>query len=85
MDIVENCSDKVEDIQWYTTGDVSDILYIYMTPSQNTTQKSISIAFWVSSIRRHSASTVNRSSHPPGHAPFLVFPGGGAASVYGTC
>ena len=26
---------------------------------------------------RHSASTVNRSSHPPGRAPFLVFPGGG--------
>jgi hypothetical protein len=25
---------------------------------------------------RHSASTVNRSSHPPGRAPFLVFPGG---------
>jgi hypothetical protein len=25
---------------------------------------------------RHSASTVNRSSHPPGCAPFLVFPGG---------
>jgi hypothetical protein len=24
---------------------------------------------------RHSASTVNRSSHPPGRAPFLVFPG----------
>ena len=33
---------------------------------------------------RHSASTVNRSSHPPGRAPFLVFPGG-TASVYGTC
>jgi hypothetical protein len=25
---------------------------------------------------RHSASTVNRSSHPPGRVPFLVFPGG---------
>jgi hypothetical protein len=25
---------------------------------------------------RHSASTVNRSNHPPGRAPILVFPGG---------
>jgi hypothetical protein len=25
---------------------------------------------------RHSASTVKRSSHPPGRAPFWVFPGG---------
>jgi hypothetical protein len=24
----------------------------------------------------HSASTVNRSSHPPGRAPFWIFPGG---------
>ena len=45
------------------------------TWSQNTTQKSISIVFCVS-VTRHSASTVNRSSHPPGRASFSVFPGG---------
>jgi hypothetical protein len=32
----------------------------------------------------HSASTVNRSSHLPGHVPFWIFLGG-TACVYSTC
>jgi hypothetical protein len=47
--------------------------------SQNTTQKSISIAFCVSSIRHDSSLSKYRKQKqsPPGRAPFLVFPGGG--------
>jgi hypothetical protein len=53
---------------------------------QNTTQKSIPIAFCVSSIRHDSSLSKYRKQKqtPPGCAPFLVFPGG-TASVYGTC
>jgi hypothetical protein len=42
---------------------------------QNTTQKSISIVFCVSTIR-HSASTVNRSNHPPGRVLLRISGGG---------
>ena len=46
--------------------------------AQNTTQKSISIVFSVSSIRHDSSLSKYRKQKqsPPGRAPFLVFSGG---------